>query len=481
MINILTHDEIYNNLQNYIFSHQNMIRKYKKFECFYNNKVGFYYKDKIVRNLRLQDEVIQRWLGEDGTIRTPYTMDGRVLYKNSDLTISDILVETTLPKTAVNVLKNYSIGVAPLPDVMEDTQEWIKDFEKENFIHRKEKQIITDMLVKGNAFVKVEKGQDGKADIIIIPPENMIVVPDKYNVNEVGGYIFYYELKDELKNEKYNYIEIYTLDGKIYVHNINSSEPEVIETGLSECNIQHIKAPENDKNNKLYGASIYEGLETTFTEIVIRLTSNSYLFNKVNNPSLISSENFSEIDIDTGEEIVQTGSFYKASDPEGANSTRYIEPPTNHVTAIYEHINLNMKNAYSQLGVNEISLGLAQGGNIASGEAFKKAITPTLNKCRDIVSDLYIPLINIYKQAYKIENNADLSIEIKFNDGIALSEREIIENESLLINNKILARKTILSRRGYTEQEAEEEIKKIIEEEKALMLTIDTIEDEDID
>ena len=172
----------------------------------------------------------------------------------------------------------------------------------------------------------------------------------------------------------------------------------------------------------------------------------------------------------------------KATSPEGATATRYLEPPTSHVATIYEHIKINMQNAYSQLGVNEISLGLAQEGNIASGEAFKKAITPTLNKCRDIVNNLRIPLTYLYKQAYAIDNNGqNLSIDIIFNDGISLSDRENIENESLLINNKILSRKTILMKRGYTEAEADEELKKITIEEKMFTQLFDTLEDEDID
>lgn len=478
---MLTYQEIYNNAEKYISEHAIMLNKYKKFEWFYSNRVGLYFKDKIIKNLRLQDEIVQKWLCDNGDIKTPYSIDGKIMYRNSDLTIADILVETTLPKSSINTLKSYSIGVMPFADVEEEQQEWVNNFEKFSHLHRKEQQLVVDMLVKGNAFIKIEKGQNGKADVIIIPPENIIVIPDKYNVSEVGGYLFYYQVEDEIKKEKYNYMEIYTLDGKVYVYETSQGEPKLIDTKLGECNIQHIKAPESDKDNSLYGASIFEGLETTFTEIVIRLTSNSYLFNKVNNPSLVSSENFTEIDATTGEEIVQTGSFYRASDPEGANSTRYIEPPTSHVSAIYEHININMKNAYSQLGVNEISLGLSQDGNIASGEAFKKAITPTLNKCRDIVNNLYVPLMNVYKFAYKIENNANLSLELNFNDGIALSEKENIENESLLVNNKILSRKTILIKRGYKENEAEEELKKIAEEEKMFMNVFDTINDEDIE
>ena len=246
--------------------------------------------------------------------------------------------------------------------------------------------------------------------------------------------------------------------------------------------MHHVKGLEDDKDNSLYGAPILEGLETTILEIVIRLTSNSYLFNKVNNPSIVTPENFTEIDPETGEEIMQSGSMFRAGSPEGAGATRYLEPPTSHVATIYEHIKLNMQNAYSQLGVNEISLGLSQDGNIASGEAFKKAITPTLNKCRDIVNNLRIPLTRLYKQAYAIDNSGkELSMDIIFNDGISLSDKEIIENESLLVNNKILSRKTVLMKRGYTEQEAEEELEKIAVEEKMFTQVFDTVNEEDID
>lgn len=482
MRDILTHEEVIQNINEHINNHSKMVAKYKKFRKFAENKVGEYFSDKIIKNLRLQDEV-RRWLEPNGAIKIPHIdSSGSCTYISSDLSIKDIMVESTLPKSAINTLKTYSIGVKPEINVGDIEQEWVKDFDIRENIHSKIKKIVQEALAVGNAFFKVEKNNN-KSDVIVIPSEYVIVIPDAYNETEAGAYIYYCKKKDYNEKE-YSYVEIYQLDGKVFKYNDanNRNTFEPIITGLNECSMHHVKGLEDDKDNSLYGAPILEGLETTILEIVIRLTSNSYLFNKVNNPSIVTSENFTEIDPETGEEIMQSGSMFRAGSPEGAGATRYLEPPTSHVTTIYEHIKLNMQNAYSQLGVNEISLGLSQDGNIASGEAFKKAITPTLNKCRDIVNNLRIPLTKLYKQAYAIDNSGkELSLDIIFNDGISLSDKEIIENESLLVNNKILSRKTVLMKRGYTEQEAEEELKKISAEEKMFTQIFDTVNEEDID
>lgn len=483
MREILTHEEIIQNIDEYINNHSAMTAKYKKFRKFYENKVGEFYSDRIIKNLRLQDEV-RKWLEPSGNIKIPHIdTEGKCSYINSDLSIRDIIVESTLPKSAINTLKTYSVGVKPEIDVGDTEQEWVKGFEIRENIHNKEKKIVQEMLSVGNAFFKVEKNNN-KSDIIIIPAEYVIVIPDTYNETEAGAYVYYCKRINPITKKEYNYVEIYQLDGKVFRYNnsLLKNEVEEIVTGLKECSIHHVKGLEDDKDDTLYGAPILDGLETTMLEIVIRLTSNSYLFNKVNNPSIVTPENFTEIDPETGEEIMQTGSMFRAGSPEGAGATRYLEPPTSHVTTIYEHIKINMQNAYSQLGVNEISLGLSQDGNITSGEAFKKAITPTLNKCRDIVNNLRIPLTYLYKQAYAIDNSgSDLSMDIIFNDGISLSDKENIENESLLVNNKILSRKTVLMKRGYTEAEADEELQKISAEEKMFTQVFDTLEDEDIE
>ena len=483
MRDILTHEEIIQNIDEYINNHSTMVAKYKKFRKFYENKVGEHYSNRIVKNLRLQDEV-RRWLEASGDIKIPHIdQNGSCRYISSDLSIRDIIVESTLPKSAINTLKTYSVGVKPEIDVGDTEQEWVKEFEVRENIHNKEKKIIQEMLSVGNAFFKVEKNNE-KSDVILIPAEYVIVIPDTYNETEAGAYVYYCKKTNPITKKEYNYVEIYQLDGKVFKYNnsLLKNEVEEIVTGLKECSMHHVKGLEDDKDNQLYGASILDGLETTILEIVIRLTSNSYLFNKVNNPSIVTSEDFTDIDPETGEEVMQSGSMFRAGSYEGANSTRYIEPPTSHVSTIYEHIKINMQNAYSQLGVNEISLGLSQDGNIASGEAFKKAITPTLNKCRDITNNLRIPITYLYKQAYAIDNNGkDLSMDIIFNDGISLSDKENIENESLLVNNKILSRKTVLMKRGYTEEEAEEELKKIAVEEKMFTQIFDTVNEEDID
>lgn len=483
MREILTHEEIIQNIDQYINNHSSMVAKYKKYRTFSENKVGEYYSGRIIKNLRLQDEV-RKWLEPSGNIKIPHIdLNGKCTYINSDLSIKDIIVESTLPKSAINTLKTYSVGVKPEIDVGDEEQKWLKDFEVRQNIHNKEKKIVQEALTVGNAFFKIEKNNN-KSDVILIPAEYVIIIPDTYNETEAGAYVYYCKKKDPTTEKEYNYIEIYQLDGKVfrYSNGRDKNTFEPIITGLTECSMHHVKGLEDDKDNALYGAPLLVGLETTILEIVIRLTSNSYLFNKVNNPSIVTPENFTEIDPETGEEIMQTGSMFRAGSPEGATATRYMEPPTSHVATIYEHIKINMQNAYSQLGVNEISLGLSQDGNIASGEAFKKAITPTLNKCRDIVNNLRIPLTYLYKQAYAIDNGGrDLSMDIIFNDGISLSDKENIENESLLVNNKILSRKTVLMKRGYTEAEADEELQKIATEEKIFTQVFDTLEDEDIE
>ena len=117
MRDILTHEEIIQNIDEYINNHSTMVAKYKKFRKFYENKVGEHYSNRIVKNLRLQDEV-RRWLEPSGDIKIPHIdQNGSCRYISSDLSIRDIIVESTLPKSAINTLKTYSVGVKPEIDV----------------------------------------------------------------------------------------------------------------------------------------------------------------------------------------------------------------------------------------------------------------------------------------------------------------------------------------------------------------------------
>ena len=479
MRKILTHEEIIKDIDTYISNHAGKIKNVPKYREFFKNLVGKHYRNRIIKNLRLKDEVA-KWLNINGTIK----IDGKL---NNEITIDDIIVESTLPKAAVNTLKTYSVGEAPYIDINVGGTEkdWKKEFEIREKIHDKAKQLVEEMLVTGNAFVKVEKGDNDKAEVIVLPVENVIIVPDPKNISKVGGYIYYCELEREKTGvtnvkEKYKHIEIYQMNGKVFVYKgEDDKEPTEIDPTTNEINLHHVCGLEKDG---LYGLSIFEGLETTFLEIVIRLTSNSYLFNKVNNPNMVGTGDMTQINNETGEKEVASGKYTGFSDPEHANSVRYVEPPTSHVTTIYEHLKINMQNAYSQLGINEIALGLSKEGNTASGEAFKKAITSTLNKCRDITTNLYIPLYNVYKQAYLIEEKGKLSFDIIFKDGISLSEKEKIENDSLQVVNKLLSRKSILLNRGFTEEEADKEIEAIVQEENKLFGGVnEIIDDKDLD
>lgn len=465
----MKYTDILGKIDNYISEHKGKIPDMTKYRYYSKNQVGRYHKERIIKNLRLQKE-INRILGEDGHLLS-YGSDGNS-YKDKR-TIIDILVEDTLPKSAIETLKKYSVGEKPKIVVNEEAREWLKEFEIREDVHNKFKKLVHDELVVGDSFFKVER-YNNLAKIIVLKKENTVIVPDSWNNSEAGLYIYVEEREDELGN-KYSYVEIFQPDGKVHVldnkNNKNFAKINEQKTngdadvGLGEFNIHHIKGIYEDETS-LYSNSIFEGLTSTFIELTTRLTSNSFVFNKYLNPKMIGASDFSEIDTKTGEKVVKDREFYFDDDPQKANALRYITPPVEHVDVTFPHMERMLKNAYSQLGVNEISLGLNQDGGIVSGEAFKKAITPTLNTCRDIANNLYVPLMKLYKQAYKIETGKDLEIEIEFQDGISLSEKEVIENERALVDAKLISRTTILKNRGIANPM--KELKLIAEEQKIL-------------
>ncbi|MEG0135825.1 MAG: hypothetical protein RR795_01270 [Cetobacterium sp.] len=472
----MTLDEIVANLESYISKHTRVIKALKRYRAYAENQVGIHHKDKIIRSLRLNDE-LTHYIGDNGAL---YLRQNNRLVPLEGLTIEDVIIEETLPKSSLETLKTYSIGEKPFIDF--EDNDWIKDFEEREEIHSKIKELVDEMLTTGDSFYKIEN-IGGCSQITILYKEEVIVVPDSFNSSRVGAYIYFTvkETVDPLTVSKvnYNYVEIYMPDGKIYIYTnkdkkeeysrVKTMKCEDVNIGLGEFSLHHIRGLSRVKNN-LYSHSIFKGLGTSLTELVVRKTSNAFLFNKVNNPTLlIGGSSYTAINTETGEKEAKiSGKAIPFDEPTEATATRYLEPPTSHTPSIYQHIEFILDDVYKQLGVNEISLGISQDGNIASGEAFKKAITPTLNKCRDIVNCLRKPLTKMYEQAYYIENKEKISITIKFKDGISLSEKENIENKSSLINNKILSRTSILIEMGFTEEEAKKELKRIADEDKLL-------------
>lgn len=504
------------------------VSKYKKYKEFRENHVGRFFKERLIKNLRLQDEV-STWLNEDGYIG--YHLDNRFIpytLNNQKLTIEDLIVECTLPKSAITVLKNFSVGEKPTVITgTEEEGEWVKEFEKREIIHSKLKEIVTELLTLGNCYTKIER-IDKKAEMTPLPAENILLIPAPHNARRLGAYLYYEErLMMNDKKEEGLYVELH-LKGENIVRayryagnkigaqiplseinrtftvgkNIKDTSGKgqkdfeyTINTELEDFDIQNFMGLDKDIG-ELYAESIYNGLSSTFLEMTIRITSNSYLFNKVNNPNMIGPD-VSETQVSLvptwkenalgteyrEEKVVKQGKYHVINDSKWIGGMKYVEPPTSHVETIYRHLELNYSNAYSQLGVNAVALGLINiSGSISSGEAFKKAITPTLNKARDIVNNIYTPLVTLYKQAYKLEKKKEFTkFDIGFSDGISLSEKEEIENASLEVNSKLKSRKTYLMENGYTEKAADEELERIAEEQDRLSgMSLETIIDEDI-
>lgn len=465
----MTYRSIENVIEDYISAHKARIPIMEMYRKYSKNQVGQYHKDRIIKNLRLIGK-ISDYLDEKGNIYFPSANGGT--YKTR-LTISDILVEDTLPKTSIETIKTYTVGEKPKIIVQEEAREWLKEFEIREDIHNKEKKLVHDSLVVGDSFFKVEK-YEGLAKVIILKKENVVIVPDEWNDTEAGLYMYVKECKDDLGN-KYSHVEVFQKDGKVHVLNNKNKKFEKnnertingdVDLNLGEFNIHHVKGIYEDETS-LYSTSVFEGLCTTFTEVTTRNTATSMTLNRFGNPRLVGTDDLTEVDEGTGQRKVREETDYiQSSDVENANAFRYLTPPTDYIDKAFPHLDRMLKNAYGQLGVNEISLGLTQQGSIASGESFKKAITPTLNKCRDVANNLYVPLIKMYKQAYKIETGKDLEIEIEFQDGISLSEKETIENDKALVEAKLISRTTILKNRGVVNPF--EELKLIAEEQKIL-------------
>ena len=464
----MTYKDIENNIKKHITNHRARIPTIHQHRAYSKNSVGSFHKSRIIKNLRLQNDIAD-YLNEDGRLLS-YNSTGEAYQTGK--TILDILVEDTLPKSSIETLKKYSVGEKPKIVVQEAARQWIKEFELREGLHNKYKKLVHDSLVVGDSFFKVEQ-YEGKAKVILLKKENVVIVPDDWNSAEAGLYIYFEDRSSENK-ENYSYIEIFQPDGKVHILSEKQKafskidDKKIhgdIDLGLGEFNIHHVKGIYEDESS-LYSNSIYEGLTSTFIELTTRLTATSGVFNKYTNPKMVGAMDLTEIDTETGKTVVKDREYYAAQGIDESNSLRYLTPPIDHVSVTYQHSERMLKNAYSQLGVNEVSLGITQDGGIASGEAFKKAITPTLNTCRDIANNLYVPLVRLYKQAYKIETGKELDIEIEFQDGITLSEKEVIENERALVDGKLISRRTILENRGIADPM--EELKKIAEEIKLL-------------
>lgn len=471
--------DILSDIKAYIDNHKKKIPEMNMYRKYSKNQVGRFHKSRLIRNLRMCGK-IQEFISSDGYLI--FTEASGKSY-TTQLSVLDILVEDTLPKASIETLKKYSVGEPPKIIVnSEEERKWIKEFERREKIHNKLKKIVHDSLVVGDSFFKVEE-KKGKAKVILLKKESVIIVPDEWDDSEAGLYIYTTIRKKDEK--EYLYVEIFEPDGKVHV--LNDSEGKEfkkkderkskgdVDLGLGEFNIHHVQGIYEDETS-LYSNSIYEGLTSTFLELTTRSTATSIILNKYGNPRLVGADDLTEMD-ENGEKKVRLDTDYiQSADAENAGAYRYLTPPTDFIQASFPHTDRMLKNAYSQLGVNEVSLGLTQDGGIASGEAFKKAITPTLNTCRDIANNLYVPIIKMYQQAYKIETGKDLNIEIEFQDGISLSEKEIIENDKALVDAKLISRTTVLKNRGI--EDPIKELKLIAEEQRILA---DVFEDTPLD
>lgn len=352
------------------------------------------------------------------------------LSDGTSLAIKDIVNPSDLLKistdTFANIIKNNFNKVS----YMCNDERWVEEFAKRQGMTDFIDTLSKNMSIYGGVYTKSYL-VDGKAEIKIVDSSNVIVIPNKYDIEKVDGYVTVSPFSSTGEELDYAVVQYYgegIVTSHIFTYSLGELGAEVEKSTFPSINTEDIELSQFGVNenlinqalnikdcNSVYGQSDYnKAVKNTLKELVVLKTLLGASMSKYVFPILTTNfepeeyyDEFNDVNISTQ---FQGATAYKE---DKAPDIKYVQFDCDY-NSHFEMIGITEKNLMESLGISDAILGRAEkGGNALSGTALELQMVNTRAKTESKFTSLVELMQTAINTAYKLETGKDLELIIK--------------------------------------------------------------------
>ncbi len=396
-----------------------------------------------------------------------------------------------LPKAIPKLFADLLVGETPRLSAQDDTsQEWLEDFLRRNNVHRMIHKGVHSQSYRGDAVLKLSL-VDGKAKLSLVPACYWFPIIDETDVTEFMGHVFAWTVKRG--DQEYLRAEIH-FPGSVHQRAFALTGGRIgarvstksLGIDLEEDQITNVEdilvavIPNRELDDSPFGLSDYEGIDSLFQQLDMRLSQIAKILDKHSAPGMYGPA-IIDTDPETGEvQPHRTDAYIEI--PDGGVTPGYLTWDAN-LDANWTYLEKILDAIFIATGTNRASFGLLDGTNALSGSALKKILMRTLQETNnkrikwDEALKYIIPLACELERANGGEAPQELDLTIEWQDGLPNDPLEDAQVESIRTGGKATSSVKSAIRRldGGSEDSIEEELALIKEEEEPAPIMTQTI------
>lgn len=323
----------------------------------------------------------------------------------------------------------------------------------------------------GDAIAKVYKAQDGKICLSVVPPYFWFPVVSPADMERVTHHVLAYPQKDTML------VEIHE-EGRVEYRSYDYGgtpagfgslgrlrDVRVENTGIQGCLVQNIS--NLGVSGDVYGVDDYSSLTSLVLELETRASQNSMVLKRHGDPKMYGPPLPIKTDPETGKDYIVTGTYFPVDGKDDILPS-YITWDAKLDVSI-QQFNSMLEQFYMLSETSPAAFGNLKSGLAESGSALRRLLMASLAKVNRTKLNLDPVLCEVLRVAALLDSGKETSPHIEWKDGLPDDDSEETVNAATAIGAGMLSKKSAIKRLyDLDDDQAEEELKRIAEEEPAL-------------
>lgn len=358
----------------------------------------------------------------------------------------------------------------------EDANEEIKEMRDDTSLDQKLYSTVIDISRYGDAVWRMYKKDSMDTFVPWDPRMWFPIVADdgtrdiKYHVlcwqvDEGTPKMPAWKLHAQIHGKGFYYVKVFAMsqDGGT-IEEEDTTRARTVRTGYKHNAVMSLKSFAT--SNTVYGFDDYDTIDSILAELMVRVAQISSILDKHADPAMTGPASMLKRDEQTGRLYLESGSFYAVS--QGEEQPKYLTWE-GQLEAAFKQVELLLNQLYILSEVGSALLGNAgrEGGSAISGTAMRFKMVVPLSKARRVANCMSLSLRELVAA---LTNQERKDIGVEWEDGLPDDPRENLEMARLASGreNIMPLEKVITEFFKRSDTEAQEWIKKIIEEGKKL-------------
>lgn len=383
------------------------------------------------------------------------------------------------PKRLSTLWADLLVGETPtVNDANSEQSQYISDLVKRLDLWHCVYLAALDTSRYGNALFKVRRDEGG-VKVSIIPPSCWFPVVSDIDAKEVSIHALAWPTGDVDAGTGRLHVELHTpghveyrdyeRGGSLLTGNSGGNIGKLLEQSEENTGVDAplvVPVSNLETSDAIYGHDDYSDLTSIIQELEVRFAQLARILDKHADPKMYGPD-VTRIDEKTGLRVADIGNYIPLQDKTDVMPGYLVWDAQ--TESSFKQIEMLMQQFYILSETSPAVFGEIKSGLAESGSALKRLLLVPLAKVNRVRSGFDAAVREVIRLSALLDSGRQADPVIEWKDGLPDDDAEMVQTEAVAVGAGITSKFSAMKRAyGYDDDQAEEELKRISDEEPKL-------------